>query len=473
MNAPQAQEVPTTSGVASTQASVEAMEAAMQGFERTTLNDLLDEQNKLMKSAKDASKLGDAAEKAARLEIINADMDSLRAKIVEYREDTAELITGLEAQFAKIGIDISALQKPTEEDLSLIKRAEEHLASLDLANPSGTASLRKKELDEALATAKTKWFGKENAVEHATTNLAAFAEAHVADTKEAKLAIEEAKAEVERMRRKRIREADFDSQFQRFIDLASQIQASLLQNVKDSEARMVQTKKELNDSLAQKETLATQMKKLDSDILKTEGSVRVLDTEIANAIDPAVKASKEKERGVVVQKLADQNGTRQEMQVAFNAFEAAVTKHETMLQAVQVQRDNQSAHARKLSIDSKARFVQAQNLVMIVKNQSQEDAAERLHQAGSKLDTMGMEAAARALVASERTRLNMLKGHEQDIKNFARITGDLAAGRANIAIEDAEIAARMQKNYGIDSLQSSWLHVMDHMTQENDTQKAA
>ena len=117
-------------GLATTEASIAAMESAMHGYERRTLADMLQEQDKLMGQAKEVSQLQSTADRAARLEIINASMESLSKKIEEYREDTAELIAGLEAEFEKLGIELSELQKSTQEDLQLVKTTEDYLLTL-------------------------------------------------------------------------------------------------------------------------------------------------------------------------------------------------------------------------------------------------------------------------------------------------------------------------------------------------------
>jgi len=450
----------TRGGLTESQASIDAMESAMSGFNRTTLADLLTQQETLMSRQKDVSQIDDAKVRAARLEIINSDMSKLQAKIVEYRDDTAELIAGLEAYFEKLGVNLSALQKPTQEDLQIVKRAVEHLANLERDGPTARALLVQEVTD-----AESSWnpLGKAQRVQDARDKLAEFELEQETDISDAKTAVEEAKAEIERLRRKRIREAEFDSQFERFITMTQQIQAKLLENVKSSEVRIGETQKALTDALKQKEGLGQQLNDIDTQIKAAEDAVMALEQERSGAIDQAVRASVETRLGAANQVLADLNGTKQEMQVAFNAFESAAKKHEEILATIQVQRDNQRAHARKLSIDSKARFQQAQNLVNIIKNSAQEDAAARLHTAGSSLDRMSLETAARTLIASERIRLEMLRGHERDMKSFDEVTSATAEGRAKVAIEDAEIAERMRKNYGIDPLGGSWLHLAENM----------
>jgi hypothetical protein len=82
------------------------------------------------------------------------------------------------------------------------------------------------------------------------------------------------------------------------------------------------------------------------------------------------------------------------------------------------------------------------------------------------MDRMSLEIAARALIASERERLNMLLNHEKDMKGFEEVRSTLAEGRADIAVRDAEIMARMRQDYGIDPLGSSWLHLAEQHVEE-------
>jgi lipoprotein NlpI len=42
----------------------------------------------------------------------------------------------------------------------------------------------------------------------------------------------------------------------------------------------------------------------------------------------------------------------------------------------------------------------------------------------------------------------------------------IAEGRADIAVRDAEIMARMRQDYGIDPLGSSWLHLAEQHVEE-------
>jgi hypothetical protein len=451
----------TQGGLQESRVSIEAMETSMAGFERTTLADLLTQQEALITQSKEASQIDDASARAAALEIINSSMEQLGTKIDQYREDTAELVAGLEAQFEKLGLDLSALQKPTQEDLQIVVRAESHLGSLKTDGPVARSLLV-----DAIADAMSGLnpFGKAARILEAENKLTEFDIQHRQDVADAEAAIVEAKAEVERLRRKRIREAEFDSQFERFITMAQQIQAKLLENVTSSEVRMGETLKSLQDALKQKEALAKQLSGVGDEIRKAEDIVMALEQERKNAVDEVARSGVDSRLGAANQKLAELSGTQQEMQVAFNSFESAATKHEKMMASLQVQRDNQRAHARKLSIDSKARFSHAQNLVVIIQNTAQEDAASKLHTAGSSLDRTGLEIAARALIASERERIAMHKGHEKDMQDFAKTSAALAEGRAQIAIEDAEIADRMKKNYGIDPLGSSWLHIAEGLS---------
>lgn len=451
----------TDGGFAKSQASLEAMETAMQGFQRTTLADLLGQQEQLVTQQKEAGQIEDTAVRAARLEIINADMSKLEAKIADYREDTAELIAGLEAQFEKLGLDLTALQKPTPEDLRIQESAEAHLKKLiEVDGPAARALLVQKITD---AKGGMNPFGRAARIQEAENALEAFDVQQQEDVAAAKLAVEEAKAEVERLRRKRIREAEFDSQFERFIALAQQIMVKLLENVKNSEVQMTKTQKELSASLDAKEGLAKEIAGLEAKIQAAENTVLGLEQEKSGALDQESRSAVETRLGAANQALADLTGTRQEKQVAFNSFEAAAVKHEQMLASLQVQRDNQRSHARKLQIDSRARFTQAQNLVRIIQNTAQEDAASRLHSAGSSLDRMSVQIAAQSLIASERERLKLYTGHEADMKALDETGSALAEGRAQIAVQDAEIAERMKNNYGIDPLGASWLHLAQGM----------
>jgi len=369
-----------STGMETASLSVSAMETAMASYGRMTLNDLLTQQEALIKQSQETAQLEDTVERAKRLEIIEASMETLSARISAFREDTAELIAGLEAQFEKIGIDMEQMQKPTTEDLKIVQRAEGHLRQTEASGPAHRA-----ELEGELKSAQSSWnpFGKQVRIAAAEEKLTRFDIEHAETLATAHTAVEEAKAEVERLRRKRIREADFDAQFHRFIGMAKQIQETLLKNVADSEARMAVTQKALAEAHATKEDLSVKLAELDDQVRHLEDDVLALEREISQTTDQTARTTVERQLAEARQQLADAGGTKQEMQVAFNALEAAAVKHATMLQALQVQRDNQRSHARKLQVDSTARFQQAQNLVTVIKNTTQEDAASRLHGVGS------------------------------------------------------------------------------------------
>lgn len=451
----------SSTSLSSSQAAVSAMSDAMEGFNRTTLSDLLQQQEQLVNQRAEIAKIDDSKERAAREEILNADMANLTAKIDVYRDDVAELIAGLEAEFIRLGHDLSNLQKPTDNDLALIKRATDYLEQLEKID--GPAARRL--LTDAITEAEGSWnpIGRAANVDEAKRKLAAFDVQQANDVAAAKVAIEEAKAEVARNRNKRIREADFDGQFQRFIAMAQSIQAKLLENVKGSEVRLVATREAVTKQAKEKEEIARLIASSLAEIVAAENAVMELETQKQNATEQLARAEIETKLVVANQHLAELNGRKNEMQVAYNALESALVKDEAMLDTIQVQRENQRSHARKLMIDSKQRFNGAQNLVTVIKNTAQEDAATKLHDAGSKLDRMGMEMAAKALIASERERLKLYTRHEADIKAFAETTASLAEGRANMAVSEAEIMARMQKNYGVNPLDSSWLHLAENM----------
>ncbi len=451
----------SSTSLSSSQSAVNAMTDAMEGFGRTTLADLLQKQEELVGQRQEIAQIDDVKERAIRTEILESDMKGLTAKIDEYRDDVAELIAGLEAEFNRLGHDLSNLQKPTQDDLALIQRAVDYLQKLE--HVDGPAA--RKLLTDAIAESEASWnpIGREARVGEAKNNLATFDAQQANDVAAAKVAVEEAKAEVARLRNKRIREADFDSQFERFIAMSQSIQGKLLLNVKDSEARLISTRKAVAASAKEKEEIAKLIAASLKEITTAEDAVMDLESQKNNALDQETRAGIETKLVAANETLAELNGRKNEMQTAYNALEASLVKDESMLDTIQVQRENQRAHARKLMIDSKQRFTQAQNLVTVIKNTAQEDAASKLHAAGSKLDRMALEMAARALMASERERIKLLTGHEADIKAFAETTSALAEGRAKIAIEDAEIAARMQTNYGVNPLDSSWLHLAESM----------
>lgn len=445
-----------TTDTATAESAVAAMDAALADFGRTTLDDLLSQQETLLAEAKEASELDDTAEAAARMQIINARLEKLAEELPKYREDTAELIAGLEATLTKMGVQINNLDKPTAADTGLIQAAQVKLdalqPALDKAKAAKDAEI--KELEDG-------WFvrNKDARIAALQQDKASLDTKYEADLKMAERAVEEAKAQVERNRRARIRDAQFDAQFDRFIAIAAQIQDALLKNVKNSEARMVKTRQELAAAMEQKEKLSRQIADLAETIAGKEEALLTIEGQIASAIEQADRDALESKRSAAVQELSDLQGKRQEMEVVRNSLDTAATKHQTMLDAIVVQRDNQRSHAMKLAADSRARFEQAKNLVIIIQNTAQEDAASRLHEVGSGLDRMSVEVAAKALIASEQARLRLLKGHEEDKAKLAEITEALAEGRAGIAIEDAEIRARARENFGLDIGDSSWLQI--------------
>jgi hypothetical protein len=456
----------------STLAEIEAAFATMEAEVRsttkqTTISDLLEEQQELLDSKHEASKLADTAEGAARLAILDTDLENLSAKIAEFSDNTNDLMNDLDGTFEKMGYVIHEAKNVSPEDQQLVTRAKDHLASLNLKDPGSAASEKRVALVAAIETAKGKWFNSDG-VAGAEQALVVFDETHPASVEEAGKALIEIEAEAERNRVARLRTLPMDEQVGRMIKIGQQLHTKIGDDIKNTVVAITNTRKSLDESLTAKEAASKAADDLTVKIVAAEEVVTRLTLEVESATTDSVRSTAEKKLGTANDKLAELNGNKHTIQQTANGHAEAAVIHEKTLLTLQTQRSNLQAHAEKLMINLKTSFVQAKASVEIIKNSVEERAAGRIHKAGSEHRRKSLVLAVQSYMASERGRLEMNQDHKKAMTDFAEITEVLAQGQAETAIADAVFAKEKANEFGIDRQRSNWLRIAEEIMAEEE-----
>ncbi|HAR52764.1 hypothetical protein [Roseovarius nubinhibens] len=227
------------------------------------------------------------------------------------------------------------------------------------------------------------------------------------------------KAKSDSMRQDRMRTASIDDKLQDLIsksDVITQLlegQLAVLEDQKQKvEANLTETLDDREFTVQELETVRTEIKALDPEIIKLENA-------IASETDAAARTKLETQLAELNTKY---NAMVQDEQVKLaksQTLERYIEKGKTWVDSLQNQAATQMVLINKLQTDTKQRVVLYDALTKSLKTAQQQDVAHRINEIGVKTDQEAQSAMAGIGAATNQKMADMLEAHE-DHMVFAR-----------------------------------------------------
>lgn len=227
------------------------------------------------------------------------------------------------------------------------------------------------------------------------------------------------KAKSDSMRQDRMRTASIDDKLQDLIsksDVITQLlegQLAVLEDQKQKvEANLTETLDYREFTVQELETVRTEIKALDPEIIKLENA-------IASETDAAARTKLETQLAELNTKY---NAMVQDEQVKLaksQTLERYIEKGKTWVDSLQNQAATQMVLINKLQTDTKQRVVLYDALTKSLKTAQQQDVAHRINEIGVKTDQEAQSAMAGIGAATNQKMADMLEAHE-DHMVFAR-----------------------------------------------------
>ena len=227
------------------------------------------------------------------------------------------------------------------------------------------------------------------------------------------------KAKSDSMRQDRMRTASIDDKLQDLIsksDVITQLlegQLAVLEDQKQKvETNLTETLDDREFTVQELETVRTEIKALDPEIIKLENA-------IASETDAAARTKLETQLAELNTKY---NAMVQDEQVKLaksQTLERYIEKGKTWVDSLQNQAATQMVLINKLQTDTKQRVVLYDALTKSLKTAQQQDVAHRINEIGVKTDQEAQSAMAGIGAATNQKMADMLEAHE-DHMVFAR-----------------------------------------------------
>lgn len=227
------------------------------------------------------------------------------------------------------------------------------------------------------------------------------------------------KAKSDSMRQDRMRTASIDDKLQDLIsksDVITQLlegQLAVLEDQKQKvEANLTETLDDREFTVQELETVRTEIKALDPEIIKLENA-------IASETDAAARTKLETQLAELNTRY---NAMVQDEQVKLaksQTLERYIEKGKTWVDSLQNQAATQMVLINKLQTDTKQRVVLYDALTKSLKTAQQQDVAHRINEIGVKTDQEAQSAMAGIGAATNQKMADMLEAHE-DHMVFAR-----------------------------------------------------
>ena len=461
------------------------MQARIQEIQSAQMRTQLDRQNQLIARLEQLSSLNDVEERTRQRRIIEAELSTVRTEIAKRTENVGVLAFELFGLYDELGMQAMTSKEDTEADkakraaaqltVGISKEnvgvAKAKLASYNLEDPTSVSSLRKAELEKALADLEGSLFAfaKGGQIAGAKDILTAFektqaaelaaAETRLASAETAVAAAEtafiESEAQIEIDKADRIRKASLSENFALIGEFTKQAKTLLREDADATEERRALTEKALGSALAKKAEAARELDSTRDQLQKLQRDhdreTRALN-EIPDRGTEAFAVQQQVVSGIELQ-LTAARGAELKLNTQHMSLTAAIEANKSSITGLQTQRDTAEVFIIKLDTAEKTAHILGKNIDRMIKNSLKETATDALDRASDRMVLTAFELGIQAEVASGKIRNDALARHEEIMAKLlsARDSGDQA-----VAIEAQrylEMDARIRqgfKNRGLD-----------------------
>jgi len=394
-------------------------------------NQLVDIQKKF----EEADKIKDPKKRELRVRVLQSTLEELRKDVAQEEKDLAQAVLGLNAMLESMGDEYASLNEFSEEEKTLIAKAEE---KLDEAKYNRTS------VEHA-------WFFKSSRIAKADQEL-----------KEATTRLEEAKIEAKRMARQRLLNADMEKSLQGFmakVEKTIQIMTNRMQDI-ERQLKAVETRKVVAFKI--KEEAAKALNILDETLNKAEAELKkeedLLQTFVNGSPEHAAQTAKISDLRASVEKTRGERNTAFVLFQSKDKFAAELEIHERTQMKL---RDNQRMWITSLRSDTEERLITFKSRLEAMKAASDQNVAKTLDSLGAEADKRNAEYMATVGAATDRLRMEKIEKHPERIAEIAKAAAAQAEAIQSIRMRESAAIEEFKKQYGIDPTKSSFFHYQD------------
>jgi hypothetical protein len=388
--------------------------------------------SELEREMDEAVKIRDARERELRIKVLSASLEELRKDAEKEEHDLAQAVFGLNAMLENMGKEYASLNKPSGEEMNMVKRAEE----------------RVEHAKRRLELAEQKRFFKQRAIDEAKLEIT-----------KAEQALHEARLEAKRKARHRLMTADFEVSLQEFmlrvektIDIMERRRLEI-----ETQLRSVKVKKEA--SFKVKKQAAEALEELDAQLNEAETHLRGEEEHLESLVNGSPEHAKQTELiSRLRSEVEDIRGRRNTALVLYQSKEKFAAELEIHERAQMKLRDNQRMWITALRSDTEERVVTFRSRLEAMKAMADQDIAKQIDTLGQELDQKNAEYMARAGTVSDDMRLRRMESHPDRVADIAIVRAAQAEAIQRIREREVRLIEQFKEQYGIDPTKSSFFN---------------
>lgn len=373
--------------------------------------------------------------------IILADLESARTSREEMRVDLGQAMVGLNESLAIIGENTYVqFGEETEEEKIIVSSAKERLQKAD-------ARQRAAEAQVAVAGTKMKLFGiRKRAVDSAQKELS---EANI-ELESAKAGVPAAEQRAKQIARERLQNSTIDDSLEAYTKMASDVEQVMIQRREDSlaEEEFVRARRETADQIKVEAT--EKLKTAEAEVSELETRVQTLKDELELLQSGTTEfARKELEIRNTSSELEEAQNRRNVALVVSDSktrYVEELALHEKSLQKL---RGNLESWIAALHSAAEERVATFRAVLQQQKMLDDQEVASQLDEVGAETDRRNLEFAAKAVVATDKARAEMMNSLPERMKAVRSVAAGLSAHLKETLEKDKEFLKSFHDKYGL------------------------
>lgn len=256
-------------------------------------------------------------------------------------------------------------------------------------------------------------------------------------------------AKADSMRQDRISTASIDDKLQDLISKSDVIVKLLESQLATLETHKTKVEANLSETLDEREGTVAELETLRSDIQAMDPEIITLENKIANETDAAARTKLETELAALNAKYNEMVRQEQVQLAKSQTLERYIEKGKTWVDSLTNQAATQMVLIDKLQTDTKQRVVLYDALTKSLKTAQQQDVAHRINEIGVQTDQEAQSAMAGIGAATNKRMADMLEAHEEHMVFARDVLEAKAKADERFARRFAKIIEKHDKNlYG-------------------------
>jgi peptidoglycan hydrolase CwlO-like protein len=399
-----------------------------------------------------AAKIKDDSERNTRMQILQADFETLRKELKTEEEDLSQAILGLNALMNELGDEYLDLQQPSAEEKALVDAAEKKVAAAE-------AKLRS--VEDAPGW-KFIFSSREKALREAKSAI-----------ESAKQGVADAQAEAKSKARNRLLNASMEESLQEFMYRVERTIGIMENRAKEIQRQLDAVSLRKEDAFRVKEEAAKILTELDNQLNQLEGELHAAESQLETLVNGSPEyVAQEQSLSELRRKVEEVRGRRNEALVLFQSKERFATELDVHEKSQMKLRDNQRAWITLLKSDTEERLVTFKSRLEAMKAMSDQDVAQNLDELGTAIDRSNVDFMAKVGRASDDRRMNMIESQPERIAKIEQARAAQAEAQAAIREREAAALEAFRQRYGIDPMEGSFFSYVKQETEaESDSSK--